>query len=80
MQHASVKSDRQRILVVVVSMYLIMIANGALLLLVVGLKQIAEEFGWPRGVPSLAYAFLFIGSGLGGIVMGYWYDRSGPVR
>ena len=77
MQHVSAKSDRQRVLVVVISMYLIMIANGALLLLVVGLKQIAEEFGWPRGVPSLAYAFLFIGSGLGGIVMGYWYDRSG---
>ena len=66
-----------RLLVVMVSMYLIMIANGALLLLVVGLKQVAQEFGWPRSVPSLAYAFLFIGSGFGGIVMGYWYDRSG---
>ena len=59
-------------------MYLIMVANGAMLLLVVGLKQMALEFVWPRSVPSLAYAFLFIGSGFGGIVMGYWYDRSGP--
>ena len=71
------QGDFHRTLVVLVSMYLIMITTGALLLLVVGLKQVAEEFGWPRGVPSLAYAFLFIGSGLGGIVMGYWYDRSG---
>ena len=69
--------DGHRVLVVIVSIYLIMVANGALLLLVVGLKQVAQEFGWPRGVPSLAYAFLFIGTGVGGIVMGYWYDRSG---
>ena len=71
------KHDVHRTLVVLVSMYLIMITNGAMLLLVVGLKQVAEEFGWPRGVPSLAYALLFIGVGVGGIVMGHWYDRSG---
>jgi len=70
-------AELQRTLVVVASMYLIMVANGGMLLLVVGLKQIAESFGWPRSVPSLAYAFLFIGTGFGGIVMGYWYDRSG---
>ena len=60
-------------------MYLIMVANGALLLLVVGLKQVAQDFGWPRGVPSLAYAFLFIGTGVGGIVMGY-SGTTDPVR
>ena len=78
MHPATLKSIRkQRILVVLVSMYLILIANGGLLLLVVGLKEIALDFGWPRGVPSLAYSFLFIGTGVGGIVMGYWFDRSG---
>ena len=67
----------RRTIVVVISMYLIMLANGGMLLLVVGLKQIAAEFDWPRTVPSLAYAFLFIGTGFGGILMGQWYDRSG---
>jgi len=73
----SKRRDFRRTLIVGVSMYLIMAVNGALLLLVVGLKEIAQEFGWPRSAPSLAYAFLFMGSGIGGIVMGYWYDRSG---
>ena len=46
--------------------------------LVVGLKQIALDFGWPRSVPSLAFSCLFLGTGVGSIVMGYWFDRSGP--
>ena len=54
-----------------------MTANGGMFLLVVSLKQMAGDFGWPRAVPSLAYAFFFAGAGIGGIVMGWWYDRSG---
>ena len=65
------------IAVLVVSTYLVMTANGGMFLLVVSLKQMAGDFGWPRSVPSLAYAFFFAGAGLGGIVMGWWYDRSG---
>ena len=67
-----------RYVVLLVSIYLVLSANGAMFVLVVGLKQIALDFGWPRGVPSLAYSFLFLGTGVGGIVMGYWFDRSGP--
>ena len=63
--------------VLVVSTYLVMAANGGMFLLVVSLKQMAGDFGWPRAVPSLAYAFFFAGAGIGGIVMGWWYDRSG---
>ena len=65
------------IAVLVVSTYLVMAANGGMFLLVVSLKQMAGDFGWPRAVPSLAYAFFFAGAGIGGIVMGWWYDRSG---
>ena len=65
------------IAVLVVSTWLVMTANGGMFLLVVSLKQMAGDFGWPRAVPSLAYAFFFAGAGVGGIVMGWWYDRSG---
>ena len=65
------------IAVLVVSTWLVMTANGGMFLLVVSLKQMAGDFGWPRSVPSLAYAFFFAGAGIGGIVMGWWYDRSG---
>ena len=65
------------IAVLVVSTYLVMTANGGMFLLVVSLKQMAGEFDWPRAVPSLAYAFFFAGAGIGGIAMGWWYDRSG---
>ena len=65
------------IAVLVVSTYLVMTANGGMFLLVVSLKEMAGDFGWPRAVPSLAYAFFFAGAGIGGIVMGWWYDRSG---
>lgn len=70
-------SQSQRLVVILASMYLILAANGGLFLLVVALKQMAADFDWPRTVPSLAYSFQFIGAGLGGIVMGYWFDRSG---
>ena len=65
------------IAVLVVSTYLVMTANGGMFLLVVSLKQMAGDFGWPRTVPSLAYAFFFAGTGIGGIAMGWWFDRSG---
>ena len=69
------------IAVLVVSTYLVMTANGGMFLLVVGLKQMAGDFDWPRTVPSLAYALFFAGAGLGGVAMGWWYDRrgAGPV-
>ncbi len=63
--------------VLLVSTYLVMVASGGMYLLVVSLKQIAGDFDWPRAVPSLAYGLFFAGTGLGGIVMGYWFDRSG---
>lgn len=66
-----------RFVVLFVSIFLILCANGSMFVLVVGLKQIALDFGWPRSVPSLAFSCLFLGTGVGSIVMGYWFDRSG---
>ncbi len=63
--------------IVFASLPLITIGSGSTLLLVVSLKQVAIEFGWPRFVPSLAYAFNMVGIGLGGILMGWWSERSG---
>ena len=65
------------IAVLVVSTLLVTIACGGMFLLVVSLKQMAGDFEWPRTVPSLAYGLFFVGTGIGGIAMGYWFDRSG---
>jgi MFS family permease len=74
---SAVANPKYRIVVVIVSIYLILVANGAMFFLVVALKDIARDFDWPRSVPSIAYSCQFIGTGIGGILMGYWYDRSG---
>jgi MFS family permease len=58
-------------------MAMMMVAMGAAYLVVVALKPIASEFGWPRAVPSLCYSLLLIGSGIGGLVMGRLADRTG---
>ncbi len=62
--------------VLAASVLLMVLGWGASYVIVVSLKSIAQEFGWPRAVPSLAISFLFIGSGFGGVVMGYLLDRT----
>ena len=51
-------------LVLIVSLYLMVAGTGVVFFLVAALKPIAADFGWPRSVPSLAYALQFIGGGL----------------
>ena len=63
--------------VVAASTLMIATAFGASYVVVVGLKPIAAEFGWPRQIPSAAYALAMLGAGFGGIAMGFWSDRSG---
>ena len=70
---------RFRNVVLLVSTFLLLMANGGLFLLVVALKQIATEFDWPRSVPSFAYSLQFIGAGIGGILMAHWADRRGAA-
>lgn len=55
------------------------IGLGAPTVLFVTLKPIALEFDWPRAGPSIAYSLLMIGSGIGGIAMGWWMDRRGVM-
>ena len=68
---------RYRWYVLAASVLMLLMANGAMFLIVVAMADIADSFGWPRSVPSTAYAMQFVGGGLGGIVMGWWLDRAG---
>lgn len=74
---AAPDEGRYRFLVLLASLTLALVGSGAMYLLIVILKPLAEEFGWPRATPSLAYSLQFFGGGIGGIVMGYWLDRAG---
>lgn len=66
--------------VIVASVAMMMIGQGAVFILLVSLKDIAATFDWPRTVPSLAYSMQFIGAGIGGIAMGHILDRSGMAK
>lgn len=63
--------------VLVASLLFMLIGTGSVYFLVVALKPISADFGWPRAVPSFAYSLQYFGGGVGGILMGYWLDRSG---
>ena len=73
-------SFEYRHLVLLASVLFYFFGMGGMFLLVVALKPMALDFGWSRSVPSLAFALQFIGSGIGGILMGYWTDRWGAGR
>jgi MFS family permease len=60
------------------SMFCIGLGGGAIYLPVVGLKEIAAEFGDHRTVPSTAYMLGFFCMGLGGVLMGWLADRMSP--
>jgi MFS family permease len=53
------------------------ISYGGPLVLVVGLKPITAALGTDRSVVALAAAMVWVGTGLGGIVMGWVADRIG---
>lgn len=56
------------------------VSYGSPLLIVVGLKPITAGLGTIRELTSLAAAFTWIGTGLGGILMGWLADRIGIRR
>ncbi len=56
---------------------LLSISYGSPLLVVVGLKPITEDLGTARQLVALAGAFTWLGTGLGGIVMGQVAERLG---
>src|SRR5689334_24400118 len=65
--------------IAVASLLLISIGFGPTYVVVVALKPIAAELGG-RSAPSLASALAYVGTGIGGIFMGWWADRAGPLR
>ena len=63
--------------IIAVSLTIHTIGLAAPTILFVALKPIAADFDWPRAVPSLAYSLLMLGSGIGGVAMGWWMDKRG---
>jgi MFS family permease len=59
---------------------LLSISYGSPLLIVVGLKPITAGLGTVREVTALAAALTWVGTGLGGILMGWVADRLGVRR
>jgi MFS family permease len=66
--------------VALASMLMMAVGAGATYLVIVALKPIAAEFGWPRAVPSLCYSLALLGAGVGGLFWGSMSDRIGMVR
>ena len=67
-------------IVVFTSLAIHTIGLGSQIVLLVAVKPIAAEFDWPRSVPSLAYSLMMIGTGGGGILMGWWLDKRGVFQ
>lgn len=59
------------------SVVILAMSFGSLWIIAVGLKQIAAETGGSRSVPSLASSLAWLGTGIGGLVMGRLADRFG---
>ncbi len=60
-----------------VTLAILSVCYGSTLLIVVGLKAMETDLGVPRSVLALAGAMAWIGTGTGGIVMGWLADRIG---
>jgi MFS family permease len=60
-----------------ITLAILAISYGAPLLVVVGLKPIQDTLGTDRSVVALAGALVWVGTGLGGIMMGWLADRIG---
>jgi MFS family permease len=60
-----------------ITVLILAISYGAPLVAVMGLKPIATSLGTERSVVALASALVWVGTGLGGIAMGWIADRIG---
>lgn len=69
--------SRQSWIIACVALLVLSIAYGAPLVTVVALAPIAAEFGTQRAAPALAVSLTYVGSGMGGIVMGWLAGRIG---
>lgn len=78
--HAGTIETRASWVIACVALAVLSLAYGAPLVTVVALKPIAAEFGTTRSAPALAVSLTYIGSGMGGIVMGWIAGRVGLRR
>src|SRR5882724_1005299 len=60
-----------------VTLAILSISYGSPLLIVVGMKPIQEALGTDRSVIALAGSLVWVGTGVGGIPMGWLADRAG---
>jgi MFS family permease len=72
--------NRTSWVVAIVALAVLTVSYGAPLVTVVAMKPIAEEFGTARSAPALAVSLTYVGSGLGGILMGWIAGRIGIRR
>src|ERR1700686_2891547 len=79
LKSASLQSVETRTSWVVATVALIVmaVAFGAPWITVVALKNIAAEVNGERSIPALAGALVWVGAGLGGIIMGRVAERVG---
>ena len=68
-------------LIVFASLTMIVVGQGIQFVLSVSLKPMTADLGWPRQVPSLAYAASMVCAGIGALYLGRLSDRigMGPV-
>jgi MFS family permease len=77
LQSSSSIETRDSWVVASVALFIMMMAFGAAWITAVALKDIAAEAGGTRSIPALASALAWLGSGVGGILMGRLADRVG---
>jgi len=77
LQTPSSIETRDSWIVASVALFTMMMAFGAAWIIAVALKDIAAEAGGARSIPALASALAWLGSGVGGILMGQIADRIG---
>src|ERR1700686_1411731 len=79
LKSASLQSVETRTswVVATVALIVVAVAFGAPWITVVALKDIAAEVNGERSVPAFASALMWIGSGVGGILMGRVAERVG---
>lgn len=75
--HAGSIESRASWIAAFITLGILSISYGAPLMVVVGLKPIQDALGTDRSVVALAGALVWVGTGLGGIMMGWLADRIG---
>jgi MFS family permease len=77
LQSPSSIETRDSWIVASVALFIMMMAFGAAWITAVALKDIASEAGGIRSIPALASSLAWLGSGIGGIIMGRIAERVG---